>query len=68
MWRKRKLLRKQLERLAEQSKFAVDRELVDLSIAMCEVHKELRKSALAIFSHYLIVGFELIVYALILIQ
>ena len=37
----KELLRKQLELLAEQSKSAIDDELVRLSTAMCKVYREL---------------------------
>lgn len=35
------ILRKQLELLAERSKDAIESELKDLSIAMCEIYKML---------------------------
>ena len=41
MTREKKLLRQQLELLAEQSKGATDSELARLSAAMCEVYKTL---------------------------
>lgn len=44
MCKEKELLRKQLELLAEQSKGATDRELSELSIAMCEVYKELKRN------------------------
>lgn len=39
MGKEKELLRKQMELLAEQSKSAVDDELVRLSTAMCEVYR-----------------------------
>lgn len=42
MVKKKELLRKQLELLAEQSKSATDNELARLSVAMCEVYRELK--------------------------
>ena len=44
MCKEKELLRKQLELLAEQSKGATDRELSELSIAMCGVYKELKRN------------------------
>lgn len=48
MNKERKLLRKQMELLAEQSNGAMDRDLASLSDAMCEVHRELVSDRLAI--------------------
>lgn len=41
--KEKELLRKQMTLLAEQSKSAVDEELVKLSTAMCEVYRELKR-------------------------
>lgn len=41
MQKERKLLRRQLELLAEQSEGALPEELTDLSAAMCKVYKSL---------------------------
>lgn len=45
MCKERKMLRKQMELLAEQSKSAVDIELARLSTAMCEVYRELKRDS-----------------------
>lgn len=44
MRKEAKLLRKQMELLAEQSKGATDSELARLSTAMCEVYRELERN------------------------
>lgn len=46
MFHDRKLLRKQLELLAEQSKGATESELAELSVAMCKVCRELDRPVL----------------------
>ena len=48
MMKEKKLLRKQLALLAEQSKLAEDRDLESLSTAMCEIYKALKRPAFAI--------------------
>ena len=48
MQKERKLLRKQIELLAEQSNGATDRELAELSAAMCDVYDKLERPALAL--------------------
>lgn len=48
MFKERKLLRKQMELLAEQSNGATERDIASLSAAMCEVHRELVHDLLAI--------------------
>lgn len=45
MSKETKLLRKQLELLAEQSNGAADSELARLSTAMCEVYRELERNS-----------------------
>lgn len=44
MKKEAKLLRKQMELLAEQSNGAADSELARLSTAMCEVYRELERN------------------------
>lgn len=43
MRKRKELLRKQLELLAEQSKSAEDNDLARMSSAMCEVYRELQR-------------------------
>lgn len=47
MTKEKELLRKQLELLAEQSKGAVDKELSELSAAMCNVYASLKRPTVA---------------------
>ena len=47
MRKERKLLRKQMELLAEQSNGATGRELAELSVAMCDIYDKLVDPALA---------------------
>ena len=68
MLRKRKLLRKQMELLAEQSKSAVDEELANLSTAMCEIYRELNRSIHARLTLFSVVGLELLVGIVILVE
>ena len=68
MFHERKLLRKQLELLAEQSEGATEQELAELSAAMCKVSRELQRPVLVGFLLGLAVCLELIVGVLILIQ
>lgn len=58
----RKLLRQQLELLAEQSQTAYESDLAELSNSMCEVYKLLNQSAFAVAVQfavfaYLVIGF-----------
>lgn len=48
MRKERKLLRQQLELLAEQSKATYERDLSELSNSMCEICKSLVQSELAV--------------------
>ena len=43
MKRRKELLRKQMELLAEQSVTATESELYKLSVAMCEINRELER-------------------------
>lgn len=68
MNKERRLLRKQMELLAEQSNDATDRELAELSVAMCETHRELQRNNLATVALLSAVGFNLLVCILVHIQ
>lgn len=69
MERERKLLRRQLELLAEQSGGAMESELAEMSIAMCRVYSELSRPTLRICLALLFaVCLDLLVSILILIQ
>lgn len=64
MFHDRKLLRKQLELLAEQSRGATESELADLSVAMCKICSELDRPLLLAgvpfllaMCLYLVIGF-----------
>lgn len=48
MSKEKELLRKQMELLAEQSGDALERDLADLSSAMCEVYRELVRDRLTV--------------------
>ena len=62
MKKEKELLLKQLELLAEQSSGAVDRELAELSTAMCEVYRALiRDRLLTSFAVFSSVGFNLLI-------
>lgn len=62
MEKEKELLRKQMELLAEQSRDATDREIGDLSVAMCKVHSELVKDSLRLpITLFLVLGFDLAV-------
>lgn len=68
MLKERKLLRQQLEQLAEQSKLAHVCELPSISSAMCEVYRELRRTTILLCTFYSVVGLELLIYFVILIK
>ena len=68
MKKEKELLRKQLQLLAEQSEGATDMELAELSIAMCKVHKELNHHALTSISLFSVVGLDLLVSIIVLIE
>lgn len=60
--RKRKLLRQQLQLLAEQSQTAYESDLAELSNSMCKIYKLLNQSAFAVAAEfavfaYLVIGF-----------
>lgn len=65
MKKEKELLRKQLELLAEQSKGATDRELSELSVAMCEVYKELQRNNWMNIALFLTAGLNLLICILI---
>lgn len=65
MNKEKELLRKQLELLAEQSKGATDRELSELSVAMCEVYKELQRNNWMNIALFLTAGLNLLICILI---
>ena len=66
---KRKLLRQQLQLLAEQSKFATDTELHQMSAAMCEIYDRLSPANLLLHTTLLVVMlFDLLVHLVILIR
>ncbi len=64
----RKILRQQLELLAEQSKSAIDDELVRLSSAMCGIHRELVRGRLTGVTLFFVVSLNLLVSIIVLIK
>lgn len=69
MKKERKLLRRQLELLAEQSEDAMESELAELSAAMCRIYSELYRPVLnSCLVLFFAVCLDLLVSILILIQ
>ena len=68
MKKEKELLRKQLQLLAEQSRGATDMELVELSIAMCKVYKELNHHALTSIPLFFVMGLDLLISIIVLIE
>lgn len=68
MKKEKELLRKQLQLLAEQSKGATDRELAELSIAMCKAYKELNHYALTRIPLFFVMGLDLLISIIVLIE
>ena len=68
MRKEKELLRKQMELLAEQSKSAIDDELVRLSTAMCETYRELKCPIPMSIAFFSAVSLNLLISILVLVE